>query len=51
MSENFVVYTVYAPLLKINEGDLRPNKSFGFLMKLQDYIWAPATLSKANAPL
>jgi len=34
MSENFVVYTVYAPLFKINDGDLRPNMSFGFLMKL-----------------
>jgi len=51
MSENFVFYTVYTPLFKINDGDLRPNMSFGFLMKLQDYISAPATLSMANPPL
>jgi hypothetical protein len=25
--------------------------SFGLLMKLEDYIWAPATLSMANPPL
>jgi hypothetical protein len=38
MLENFVVYKVYAPLFKINDGDLKPNMSFGLLMKLEDYI-------------
>jgi len=51
MLENFVVYIVYTPLFKINDGDLRPNMSFGLLMQLQDYISAPATLSMANPPL
>jgi hypothetical protein len=51
MLENLVFYTVYTPLFKINDGDLRLNMSFGFLMKLQDYISAPATLSMANPPL
>lgn len=44
-------FTVYAPLFKINYGDLRPNMSFGLLMKLKDYISAQATLSMANPPL
>jgi hypothetical protein len=50
MLENFVLYTVYAPLFKINDGNLRPNMSFGLFMKLQDYISAPATLFMVNPP-
>jgi len=51
MLENFAVYTVYAPLFKIYDGDLRPNISFGLLMKPQDYISVPVILFMANLSL